>query len=802
MPPTVSPISRTRYRTRGSSPVRLGIAGLLCALAAALLPATGGGSAAAQAPERHPTGTARAATYTNPVTSGTVDTFPDPTMIRGKDGLWYAYGTQNPVFQSAGEDGERMLPILRSADMTHWEYAGQVFTPQTQPAWHGGSRLWAPDIRYTNGHYNLFYSVPGKNTVGVATAPTPTGPWTDAGNVLPSPSGCATGNIDQAQFTDEGGQPYLYWGSYDTICVAKMNGDRTRIEGAVTEIAQGRRAEGGFVVRRGGYYYLFYSDAGCCDGAYSGYQVKVGRATSPTGPFTDDQGVDLMDGTSKGSIVVGGGNGWVGPGHNAIQTDLSGQDWLVYHGISSDDPDLKPASGGTLKLSKRPMLIDRLDWIDGWPVLRAGAGPSTGAQTAPVTSWATGSTFNDGSLRGWQRTGSGTGGWSLADDQDSQGYVTHSGSGTSPALLVSGGSAPAAVRAEADLRVTSATGAAGLLVRCTNAANYVVAWLDKDRNALVTDVRVNGRSAGERVTALPSGFRWNAWRNVAAEVRGNRLTVEVSADRLRDAVATQVRTLPAAAVRKGRVGVAARGTGAAADNVGATALYTPVTTRVPEPAPGELLADYSDDFGGSAVPGTTDGSPWSWVRGPAAGVTVADGALSWPTQNAELHLSSNTASVLTRPAPSGDYTVETKISFAPGQSNQQAGMVLYDNDDRYFKLAHAVLPVNLGDGALTHVTEFAKEGARPTTTPPTALAYGPMFGGPTADVMRLRLSYHLDAERGEHEVRAATSTDGTHWVRTGAWTLPADGGDLKIGLVSLNTAGAVARFDYVHTYRD
>ncbi|CAM5724913.1 Arabinan endo-1,5-alpha-L-arabinosidase OS=Streptomyces antimycoticus OX=68175 GN=SSPO_090880 PE=3 SV=1 [Streptomyces antimycoticus] len=142
-----------------------------------------------------------------------VDTFPDPVMIRGKDGLWYAYGTQNPVFQSKGEDGERMLPILRSADMAHWEYAGEVFTPETKPAWHKGARLWAPDIRYVNGHYNLYYSVSSGNTVGVATAPTPTGPWTDQGAVLPSPSGCATGNIDQAQFTDEGGQPYLYWGA-------------------------------------------------------------------------------------------------------------------------------------------------------------------------------------------------------------------------------------------------------------------------------------------------------------------------------------------------------------------------------------------------------------------------------------------------------------------------------------------------------------------------------------------------------------------------------------------------------------
>ncbi|WP_344981357.1 family 43 glycosylhydrolase, partial [Streptosporangium fragile] len=552
--------------TRRSATLLLGVGTLLWGLvtapspAAQAAPAAGTHTAGTQTAGTDTAGTHTAGTYANPVTAGVVDTFPDPAMIRGKDGFWYAYGTQNPVFQSRGEDGERILPILRSGDMVTWEYAGEVFTPATRPAWHNGSRLWAPDIRYAGGRYHLYYSVPGRNTVGLATAPTPTGPWTDAGAVLPSPSGCPTGNIDQAQFTDTDGTPYMYWGSYDVICVAKMNGDLTRTEGAVTQIARGRRMEGAFVVRRDGYYYLFYSDAGCCDGAYSGYQVKVGRATSPTGPFTDDEGVGLMELTSKGAIVAGAnGNRWIGPGHNGFQTDLSGQDWLVYHGIPSDDPDLKPADQGRLKLTRRPMLIDRLDWIDGWPVVRAGAGPSEGDQPAPVTSWAAGGTFNDGSLAGWRAEGAGRNGWSVADEQDAHGYVTHTGSGDEPAYLVSSGKAPADLRAEADLRVASGTGAAGLTVAHVNRNNHVVAWLDRDRGALVTDVVIGGRSRGESVTALPPGFRFDAWHNVTAEVRGTRMTVQVSGDRLGAPVAEQERDLPGAAARRGAVGAAARG---------------------------------------------------------------------------------------------------------------------------------------------------------------------------------------------------------------------------------------------------
>jgi arabinan endo-1,5-alpha-L-arabinosidase len=78
-------------------------------------------------------------------------------------------------------------------------------------------------------------------------------------------------------------------------------------------------------------------------------------------------------------------------------------------------------------------------------------------------------------------------------------------------------------------------------------------------------------------------------------------------------------------------------------------------------------------------------------------------------------------------------------------------------------MVHSVVPLQRGDGAVVQLSEFAKEGERPTTTPPTAVFNGPMFGGPTLDTMWLRLS---------------------------------------IGLVSMNRSGAVARFDYVRTYGD
>jgi arabinan endo-1,5-alpha-L-arabinosidase len=704
----------------------------------------------------------RAATYTNPVTAGAVDTFPDPTTIKAKDGKWYAYGTTNPIFNSKGETGEHILPIVSSTDLVHWTYVGDVFAVNAKPSWWpAAARQWAPDIRYFNNQYYLTYAQ-STGGIGLVTSPDPAGPWTDKGLIEPNGSGCPSGTIDQALFQDTDGSYYLYWGSYDTICVSKMNDTATALTGSVTTIARGRRAEGGFVVHRGGYYYLFYSDGGCCDGAFSGYVTKVGRATSPTGPFTSPSGLNLMSDTSKDGIVVAANaNGWVGPGHNAIATDLAGQDWLVYHGIAESHPDFPPvtgANGATLNLTRRPMLIDRLDWINGWPVVNAGAGPSAGPTTAPVTTWTVGSDFS--SSAGFGRN------WSLV-----AGHL----STTKASTVLSDKAVSGDVRVEGDVRGTSA----GIV------SGHVSAWLDSPTRQLVVSV-------GGRLTKapLPANFNYHSWHTVVLEKRGTSLYAEVSADRLHDAVATVTTTVPAG-YSSGRIGAISQSGAADVDNLGVAPLYKPVIKRVADPAVGAQLPAYSDEFNGTSL-----GTGWSWVRGNP-GATVSGGSLVWPTQQAELYLGDNSASVLTRDVPPADFVVETELTFDGTRGNQQAGLVLYENDDRFVKLVHSVLPLTTyGPAAVQQTTEFTKEHTRVSTG---ATFSGPMFGGPAPATTWLRLAYHYDAANNANDIRMASSTDGTTWEWGGAWSFPR-GGPLKIGLVSMNTAGATGTFDYVRTY--
>jgi hypothetical protein len=155
--------------------------------------------------------------------------------------------------------------------------------------------------------------------------------------------------------------------------------------------------------------------------------------------------------------------------------------------------------------------------------------------------------------------------------------------------------------------------------------------------------------------------------------------------------------------------------------------------------------------------------------------------------------------VLLRDAPAGDFVVETKLAFDGTRGNQQAGLVLYEHDDRYVKLAHSILPLNRKPGQFLHEVEFGKEAERPTTPTPTAVANAPMFGAAPAETTWLRLYAQVDEDAGEWEFRMASSTDGEDWQWGGVWTFPVQG-DIRIGLISMNATGATAQFDYVRTY--
>ena len=140
-------------------------------------------------------------------------------------------------------------------------------------------------------------------------------------------------------------------------------GDRHALRRGRQDLLAGAPADPGaveapFVIRRGGYYYLFVSFDFCCRGAESTYYTVVGRSTSPIGPYEDRDGKDMMDGGGfpvlHASLDRTGR--FAGPGHPAI-LETDGQHYIFYHAY-----DRRNEGAPTLR-------IQRLGWSDdGWPV--------------------------------------------------------------------------------------------------------------------------------------------------------------------------------------------------------------------------------------------------------------------------------------------------------------------------------------------------------------------------------------------------------------------------------------------------
>ncbi|MBC8096113.1 MAG: family 43 glycosylhydrolase [Akkermansiaceae bacterium] len=273
-----------------------------------------------------------------------------------------------------------------STDLRNWHYSGQVF-PGNPPAWTTnavpsfGGNFWAPDIAYFNGKYHLYYSISDWATIdsaiGLVTSPSLISPtWTDQGKVIQSDATWEAGpNTDVTSFNcidpsillDSNGTVWMSWGSYsDGIIVMQLNpltGKRITPNSPLTKVADSgttffsNGTEASSLYQRGGYYYLFINYGGCCSGLDSTYNVRVGRATSVTGPYRDRNNVLLTDG--GGTMLMESTGRFIGPGHVAIMND-NGTNWLTYHYYDANNVNPGEATLG----------LAQLFWTgDGWPTL-------------------------------------------------------------------------------------------------------------------------------------------------------------------------------------------------------------------------------------------------------------------------------------------------------------------------------------------------------------------------------------------------------------------------------------------------
>lgn len=728
----------------------------LAATAALAVPATA-------APTAYDSGT-----FHNAVSDSFSDTYADPSAIRGKDGWWYTYATSDPL-RSGGEHG--LMHMARTRDWSSWEYLGTVFTDATRPDWAApGAGLWAPEIRYVGGRYVLYFTVQdttlepggGDFAIGAATAPTPSGPWTagDAPVVAPraAPGGGWWWTIDPAAFTDVDGQQYLYFGSYfGGLWVTRMSADGLTPVGEPTRVAIDNRYEGSFVVRHDGWYYLMGSSANCCAGPTTGYSVFAGRSRSPLGPFVDAEGTSLLTSRVGGATVLTqNGNRFIGVGHHAVITDSEGRDFIVYHGIDRGEPWLNQPFG----INRRPMLVDQLDWVDGWPRTRAAAGPSDTDQPAPSLGSALGITPEDPAAGGFRQLAQGP--------ADPLGGATGLVRGTAQ---TSQSAAAGAVHLRLDLKAEQRL---RVQVGRDPAVNVTI---DPAGHRLTASADLDGREVVD-TTELPET---SGWQTLTLEVGDGSVVAQVSDNDLGDPGAEVRLTDPDLAPRAAPVGLTSAG--AVVDNVVVNQPARDATSVAPVPEAGSLMT--AEEFDDADLPGL------GWVReNPDA--TVRGGQLHWPVEASDLVGGGNSSGLLLHEGVGdGDWIAEAKVHLDLGTDTvrnfQQAGMIAYENDDDFARLGKVAI-------WNTRQTEFGRELV---ATEDGRTSFGGANIGTAAPTMWMRLAHHRDAH-GEHLYRAATSRDGVTWTWGAVWALGANTNP-RIGLYAHggSSPGAVATFDYL-----
>ena len=332
----------------------------------------------------------------------------DPTVLRGqrpRDPSWLMVCTRDPLNdhdrQPDGSLRFHPLPTFISHDLQHWTYAGDALPtlPTLPPQAAPGAGLWAPELAWVGarvgGQYRLYYTItdvvdalspePGckaDSAIGVASSASPFGPWVFEADLVVPPRRAGPGcnfhwTFDPDLVRTPDGRYVLFYGSYGGgLWAQPLDPAAVRPQGPAVAIARSHRYEGAEVVQHGGHWWLFASAADCCNGELTGYGVFVGRAKHPLGPYLDRDGHAFLDADVGGTpVLVQNGNGWVGPGHNSVFADAAGRWWTAYHAL-----DRRQARWTGSTLTRRPVLLDQILWVEGWP--QVPGGPSDGPRQA------------------------------------------------------------------------------------------------------------------------------------------------------------------------------------------------------------------------------------------------------------------------------------------------------------------------------------------------------------------------------------------------------------------------------------
>jgi len=293
----------------------------------------------------------------NPVVRGFA---PDPSLVRVGD--WYYAATSSFEWFPT-------IPIHRSHDLAHWEYAGHVRGAAPGDSLAGvpdSGGIWAPSLSWDGERFWVVYSVVRSVGTPYFDVDTYVSTATQAGGKWTAPRRVASHGFDPALFHHEGRLWLLNLQNdhrpggrrFAGIVLTELDRETLSPVGGTHLLLQHERLiEGPKLVRREGWYHLVLAEGG------TGFEhgVRVARGRELTGPYElDDR--PLLTSRDDPSLPL------QKAGHGELVQTPDG-DWVLSHLTARP---LQTPHGPRCTLG-RETAIQAVAWDEeGWPRMRHG----------------------------------------------------------------------------------------------------------------------------------------------------------------------------------------------------------------------------------------------------------------------------------------------------------------------------------------------------------------------------------------------------------------------------------------------
>jgi arabinan endo-1,5-alpha-L-arabinosidase len=317
----------------------------------------------------------------------------DPSGIKVDD-YYYVYSTD--VMLGYHKQPQVGIQVRRSKDLVHFEFLGWAFNGIPKEAFdyvkkindgREPDNIWAPFIMKHKNTFRLYYSVSCMGSdasyIGLAESNSPEGPWVQKGAVVTSARHGGHNAIDPAVVVDnKTNEHWMAYGScFGGIFMLKLDASTGLAQqpgdlGALIASRDNVSADGCGKGENGidgtcniegvdivynpqfSKYYLFVS----YDWLGHKYNVRVGKADAPNGPYKDFDNKDFTEQINHKPVLTHAYKfenhaGWAGLGHCGILTD--GDKFYMLH-----QGRLQPQN------AMMDLHIREITWTtDGWPVV-------------------------------------------------------------------------------------------------------------------------------------------------------------------------------------------------------------------------------------------------------------------------------------------------------------------------------------------------------------------------------------------------------------------------------------------------